>query len=208
MSPQSRRPAHLLRRLGSQWHALVLLTAVWVLLWGDLSWANVIAGAVIASAVLTLFPLPAIDMQGTVRPWRAVVLVARFVADLFVASFEVAWKAVRPGPAPHGAIVAVRLRNPEDAYLTITAVMSSLVPGSLVVEARRSTGVVYLHVLDIDGSGGAEAVRRDTLALEERVLRAFASDAVLARCGLAPGDAAAALDAAATPPSGRGRGDA
>jgi len=207
MSPQSRRPAHLVRRLGSQWHALVLLTAVWVLLWGDLSWANVIAGAVIAAAVLTMFPLPAIDMQGTVRPWWAVVLVGRFVADLFVASFEVAWKAFRPGPTPHGAIVAVRLRNPEDAYLTITAVMSSLVPGSLVVEARRSTGVVYLHVLDIDGSGGAEAVRRETLALEERVLRAFASDAVLARCGLAPGDAAAALDAA-PPPSGRGERDA
>ena len=208
MSPQSRRPAVLLRRLGSQWHALVLLTAVWVMLWGDLSWANVIAGALIAVAVVTMFPLPAIDMQGTVRPWRAVVLAGRFVADLFVASFEVAWKALRPGATPHGAIVAVRLRNPEDAYLTITAVMSSLVPGSLVVEARRSTGVVYLHVLDIDGAGGPEAVRRDTLALEERVLRAFASDAVLARCGLAPGDAAAALDAASTPPSGRREGDA
>jgi multicomponent Na+:H+ antiporter subunit E len=200
-----RRPARALRRLGSQWHALVLLTAVWVLLWGDLSWANVLAGAAIAVGVVTMFPLPAIDMQGTVRPWRAVVLVGRFVADLFVASFEVAWKAVRPGPTPRGAVVAVRLRNPEDAYLTITAVMSSLVPGSLVVEARRATGVVYLHVLDIDGSGGPEAVRRDTLALEERVLRAFASDTVLARCGLAPGDAAALPDAARP---GRGKGDA
>ena len=102
-----RRPARVLRRLGSQWHALVLLTVVWVLLWGDLSWANVIAGALIAVGVVTMFPLPAIDMQGTVRPWRTVVLAARFVSDLFVASFEVAWKAVRPGPTPHGAIVAV-----------------------------------------------------------------------------------------------------
>lgn len=190
-----RRPARLLRRLGSQWHALALLTVVWVMLWGDLSWANVLAGALIGVVVVTLFPLPPITMHGTVRPWRAAVLAGRFVADLFVASFEVAWTAIRPGPTPHGAIVAVRLRNPEDAYLTITAVMSSLVPGSLVVEARRSTGVVYLHVLDIDGAGGPEAVRRDTLALEERVLRAFASDAVLTRCGLAPDHAAAALGA-------------
>ncbi|MGF0115275.1 Na+/H+ antiporter subunit E [Promicromonospora sp. Marseille-Q5078] len=188
-----RRPARLLRRLGSQWHALVLLTLVWVMLWGDLSWANVLAGALIGVVVVILFPLPPITMHGTVRPGRAAVLAGRFVADLFVASFQVAWAALRPGPTPHGAIVAVRLRNPEDAYLTITAVMSSLVPGSLVVEARRSTGVVYLHVLDIDGSGGPEAVRRHTLALEERVLRAFASDVVLARCGLAPG--APALEA-------------
>jgi len=195
MSPQSRRPADLVRRLGSQWHALVLLTAVWVLLWGDLSWANVLAGAAIAVSVVTLFPLPPVDMHGTVRPWRALVLVGRFVADLFQASFEVAAKAFRPGPPPHGAIVAVRLRNPEDAYLTITAVMSSLVPGSLVVEARRATGVVYLHVLDVDAVGGPEAVRRDTLALEERVLRAFASDAVLQRCGLTPEDAATAPQA-------------
>ncbi|MFC8599784.1 Na+/H+ antiporter subunit E [Isoptericola sp. NPDC057191] len=204
MSPYPRRrPAELLRGLGSQWHALTLLTVIWVLLWGDLSWANVIAGALIAAVVVTLFPLPDVTMHGTVRPWPAAVLVGRFVSDLFLASFEVAWTAVRPGPTPQGAIVAVRLRNPEDAYLTITAVMSSLVPGSLVVEARRSTGVVYLHVLDIQGAGGPEAVRRDTLALEERVLRAFASRSLLARCGLASDD-----DTAGAVHTGRGKGDA
>jgi len=206
MSAQPRRPG-LLRRLGSQWHALALLTLIWVLLWGDLSWANVIAGALIAAVVVTLFPLPNISMQGTVRPWPTAVLVGRFVSDLFLASFEVAWTAIKPGPTPHGAIVAVRLRNPEDAYLTITAVMSSLVPGSLVVEARRSTGVVYLHVLDIDGAGGPEAVRRDTLALEERVLRAFASRTVLTRCGLGS-DADAPTPAAGAGGPGRGEGDA
>ncbi|GAA1719585.1 Na+/H+ antiporter subunit E [Isoptericola hypogeus] len=179
-----RRSARVLRRVAVQWHAIVLLTVMWVLLWGDLSWANVIAGAAIALVVVILFPLPPISMNGTLRPWAASVLVARFVADLVVASFEVAWVALRPGKQPRGAIVGVQLRNPDDAYLTITAVMSSLVPGSLVVEASRRTGMVYLHVLDVEASGGPEGVRQEIRTLEARVLRAFASDAVLVRCGL------------------------
>jgi multicomponent Na+:H+ antiporter subunit E len=66
----------------------------------------------------------------------------------------------------------------------MTGELCSLVPGSLVVEAHRLTGVLYLHVLDVAQSGGIEAARQSVLDQEERVLRAFASDAELARAGL------------------------
>lgn len=193
-----RRGTWRVRSLRTQWPALVLLAGVWVLLWGDLSWANVLAGLALAALVVVVFPLPPVEAHTRFRLVPFGALAGRFVTDLVVASFQVAWTAVRRGPAPQGAVVEVQLRNPADVFLTLTAVLSSLVPGSLVIETRRRTGMVFLHVLDIDGSGGASGVRRDILRLEERVLRALASDDVLDRCGVGPSK---------PPPSGPAAGE-
>jgi multicomponent Na+:H+ antiporter subunit E len=81
-------------------------------------------------------------------------------------------------------VIGVRLRSHSDLYLTVTAELASLVPGSLVIEAHRLTGMLYLHVLDAEAAGGVEAHRAAVLELEERVLRALASDAELERAGL------------------------
>ncbi|MFD6093473.1 Na+/H+ antiporter subunit E [Oerskovia sp. NPDC060338] len=188
-------------RLTAQWRTVLWLTVVWVMLWGDLSWGNVIAGVIIASLLITFMPLPSIATSGTVRPWPLLVLMSRFVADLVVASFQVSMQAFRFRHTPHGAVVGVRLRNPSDIYMTITAELSSLVPGSLVIEAHRLTGMLYLHVLDLDAAGGADKVRQDTLDLEARVLRAFASNEELQSAGLyhLPGEAPVPAGAA---PSG------
>jgi multicomponent Na+:H+ antiporter subunit E len=193
-----------LNRLVAQWRTVVWLTVVWIMLWGDLSWGNVIAGVLLASLLITFMPLPSIATSGTVRPWPLLVLVSRFVADLVVASFQVSAQAFRFRHTPHGAVVGVRLRNPSDIYMTITSELSSLVPGSLVIEAHRLTGMVYLHVLDLDAAGGADKVRQDTLDLEARVLRAFASNDELKAAGLYhhPGDAPE--PAGATSSGGRG----
>ncbi|MEN5075358.1 Na+/H+ antiporter subunit E [Isoptericola cucumis] len=182
-----RRAARRVRLLSAQWPALVVLTVIWVLLWGDLSWANVLAGLALAVFLVVVFPLPPIVSDGRFRLVPFLALMGRFLSDLVVASFKVAWVALRPGPAPHAAVVQVRLRNAQDVYLTLTAVLSTLVPGSLVIETRRDSGILFLHVLDIEASGGVDGVRRDILALEARVLRALASDEVLARCGMPDG---------------------
>lgn len=173
------------RRPATQWPAVLLLAAVWVLLWGDVSWANVIAGLVLAVVVVVVFPLPPVKADATFRFVPFCRLAGRFVADLVVASLQVAWTAVRPGSVPRGAIVRVPLRDAGDVFLTLTAVLATLVPGTLAVETSRQSGCLFLHVLDLDGSGGADGVRRSTQDLEERVLRALAGDAVLERCGLA-----------------------
>lgn len=176
-----RRWAASIRR---QWGAVAWLTAIWILLWGDLSIANLLAGAVVAVGVMTVLPLPALALRATVRPLALAVLVGHFVVDLLVASVQVSWLALRLGRVPRGGVIGVRLRSRSDVFLTLTAELSCLVPGSVVVEAHRLTGMLYLHVLDIDQAGGIEQVRSDTLALEARVLRAFASPQDLARYGL------------------------
>ena len=151
------------------------LALVWVLLWGDVSWANVLAGLAVGLGVTLLFRMAPIDFHGRLHPWPLVVLVGRFLLDLVRASAEVSWLALRPGFTPRGAVIEVQLRSHSDLYLTLTAELVSLVPGSLVVEAHRLTGMLYLHVLDVDRSGGVEAVRAQVLAQEARLLRALGS---------------------------------
>jgi multicomponent Na+:H+ antiporter subunit E len=178
---------HPRRRARVGWGTIVWLAVVWVLLWGDLSIGNVLTGLALAVLVTFGLRMQPIDFHGRVRPGRLVVLVARFVADLVRASFEVAAIALRPRYTPRGAVIGVQLRGHSDLYLTMTAELCSLVPGSLVVEAHRLTGMLYLHVLDVRQAGGVEAARAAVLAQEERVLRAFASDDELAAAGLSVG---------------------
>lgn len=168
------------RALRFQVATVLWLTAVWVLLWGDLSAANVLGGAAVGILVTASMPMAAIDFRGRVHPLGVLHLVHRFVVDLVVASAQVSRMALTPGRVPHGAVLRVQLRSHSDLYLTLTAELCSLVPGTIVVEAHRITGMLYVHVLDVDMAGGVETARRHVLEIEERVLRALASDDELA----------------------------
>lgn len=170
-----------------QWPTILWLTVAWTMLWGDLTWANILGGLALGVVVTLVFPLPAIGFHVRVRPVSLLWLVAHFLWDLVRASFQVAFQALHVTRVPRGAVIGVRLRNPADLYLTVTAELSTLVPGSLVVEAHRLTGMLYLHVLDLEAYGGEEKVRADVLALEERVLYALASDEELENAGLPVG---------------------
>lgn len=171
--------------LAAQWPTIVWLAIVWVLLWGEVSWGNIVAGLIVALIITLVMPLPAIAFHGKVRPLALLALFVRFASDLVIASVQVSLQAFRFGHTPRGAVVGVRLRSSSDLYLTLVAELSTLVPGSLVIEAHRLTGMLYLHVLDLDSYGGVDKVRDDVHALEARVLRALASDEELEAAGLA-----------------------
>lgn len=162
------------------------LTAVWVLLWNDLSLANVVNGVLIAVLATMLLPLTPVPFEAHLRPWAALVLLARFAWDVVVASVQVAVLALSPRRVPRGAVIRVRLRSHSDVVLTMTAELASLVPGSIIVEAHRLTGTLYVHVLDVETAGGLEAARRHVLEQEQRILYALATDDELADAGLAP----------------------
>ena len=176
-----RRRARRLTRLSP---TMTVGAVIWVLLWGDLSWANVLSGITLGALVAVAFPLPPFGTAATLRPGRLLRLAGRFGSDLVLASFQVAWSAVTPGPAPEGGLVSVQLRTESDLFIASTAGLSSMVPGTLVVDLDRSSRTLRLHVLDLDRSGGTDAVRESTLALEARLLRAFAAHDELVRVGL------------------------
>lgn len=167
------RPA---RTSGLRLPTLLWLTLVWVAMWGELSLFNVLAGFLVAVLVCLVFPLPSLRMHLHVRPLRLVWLVLYFVADVVKASIQVSWTTLQFRRQPLNAVIEVDLRTPSDFVLTLVAEMTSLVPGSLVVEARRSTHTLYLHVLDARDQAGVDKMRRDVLALERRIVLAFGTE--------------------------------
>ena len=149
------------------------LTVVWLALWGDVTPLLLAGGVLVAVLVCLAFPLPPLQVGLRVRPLLLVLLVLHFLADVVRASVEVAAVVLRRRPVTN-AVVAVDLESSSDFVMTLVAAMLSLVPGSVVVEARRSTHTLYLHVLDVPDAQAAERFRREALDLEQRVLRALA----------------------------------
>jgi multicomponent Na+:H+ antiporter subunit E len=171
--PRPTRPAP---RRALQAPVLAWLTVVWVALWGDLSIANVLSGLAVAVVVCLVFPLPPLQMGLHVRPIWLGWLALRFLGDVVAASAQVAWVTLRFHRPPRNAVIEVDLRTDSDFVLTVVAEMVSLVPGSLVVEARRSTHTLFLHVLDAGDMAGVESMRTQVLALERRVVLAFGAE--------------------------------
>ena len=155
---------------------VLLLQVVWLLLWGRVTPNLVLSGVLVAVLVVWAFPLPAVRGRGRLRPVGALRLAGRFVLDLAVASVQIAALAVGPGSRARTAVVAVGLRTRSELVMTLVAQGVTLVPGTLVIELRRRTGTLFLHVLDSPGGDPVAEARESVLALEARVLRAFGSD--------------------------------
>lgn len=167
-----------------RWPMVLWLTVLWVLLWGDLSVANVLAGFAIALGLMVLTPMPRVGFVGRVNLFALAYLMLRFVVDVVRASVQVSAQALHFGHTPRGGVVRVRLRSESDLFLTLTAQFCSLVPGSIIVEAHRLTGIMYVHVLDLEQSGGVAGVRKIVLDQERRILYALATQEELATAGL------------------------
>lgn len=165
----SRRPRRLVM---TAW-----LMVVWVALWGDVSAANLMAGFVLGSLLVTVFPLGTRGIPGGFRPLAAAHFVLYFLWKLVEASAVVSWEVVTPRNWINEGIVAVPIRGVSDTLTTMVANVISLTPGTLTLEIRQGPTVLYVHVLhlrDID------AVRRDVQRLELLAMRAFGSAAAIA----------------------------
>lgn len=160
---------------------LTWLTAVWVLLWGNLSWANVIAGAVVAVAIRVLLPLPTVQTQGRVHLPTLVRLVAVVAADLAVSSVQVLLLALRPGPLTldvTSVVVHSQLRVRSNLVLALLADVITLVPGSMVLDIDQRRRVIATHVLDVRSDRDIERFQRKVVQLEDLFIGAFEAPVV------------------------------
>lgn len=176
--PGPARPT--LGRRRPQLRMSIVTAVIWVLLWGDLSLANLVSGFLLGLLITWVFPLPPIDFHGRFRLWPHTKLIAILLFDLVRSSFVVAAQAFHFGHTMRNAVVRVDLKTHSDLYLTLTSELVSLVPGSLVMEARRQESVVYLHVMDVRTPADIADAHRKVLQAEERVVRSFGSDAEIA----------------------------
>lgn len=163
------------RRRNLQPLSVVWGAVVWVALWGDLSVANVLAGALLGLVVALVFPLPPLPGGVRIRPVALLRVLGAFVVDVVVASIDVIRVILRPGDL-RNSVIAVKMRSDSDLVATIVGEMHSLVPGSIAVDVRRSDHTVYLHVLDTPDEASVQETRRRAATMESRVAAALGMD--------------------------------
>lgn len=167
-----------------QWPVVLALISLWCALHGSLKPQIVLTGLIVAILALWLFPLPPLMFGGRVRLLGLVILVVRFAYDVALASLQLAWWVLRPAPPPRSSIIKVPMRTDSDWVMTLTALMISLVPGSLPVETSRSDRILYVHFIGAHDQDTLEASRTSVRTQEERILRALSTDDQLAAAGL------------------------
>ncbi|CAN5537080.1 Na+/H+ antiporter subunit E [soil metagenome] len=150
-----------------------LLLAIWLLLWGSVSAANVLSGVVVVAMVLRIVPGSAFRFRRpTVRVGPALRFVGLVLVDLFRANLVVTREIVTRQSSIHTGVVAVPLPLCSDGLLTLIANVLSLTPGTMPIEVTRTPPVIYVHVLHLRD---VEAVRRDVQHLSAAAIRAFGS---------------------------------
>jgi multicomponent Na+:H+ antiporter subunit E len=180
---------HLRVRLLHQLPLIVVLVVLWMLLWGNVSWLNLVTGLALAVFVTRVFYLPPVELTGRLHPWHLAVFVGNFVWQLVIASFQVAAQAFAPRPVSRNAVIAVQLYTRSDLIMTLTAITLSLIPGSLVLEADREKSILYLHVLNTPDTDAVEKARGAVLLIERRLVRALGSRVDLERLNSEGGEA-------------------
>jgi multicomponent Na+:H+ antiporter subunit E len=157
--------------------AVAGLVAVWLLLWGTLSAANVISGLAVALFITFLLPLPRVPVQGKPHPLTILRLVLNVNWWLVRSSVQVAWLTLRPGPPPRAAVLRARLDLKSDLVLALGVSVLNLTPGTLVLEIDQARRLVYVHVLGVDSPGSVDAFHKQVTDLERLLVAAFERDA-------------------------------
>lgn len=175
MTPESRRS--MVRNIALQIPFLLWLVVLWMLLWQQFTPLAVLTGIVVAVTVTRVFRLPTVELVGRVNLWYGALAVVQFLWAVLLGALAVTVQVFDVRRLPGAAIVAVPLRYADDIVMTHVAVISSLIPGSLVVEADRDRRILYVHVIGVDDSGDVDDVRADVLRWERRVVRALGTPA-------------------------------
>ncbi len=163
-------------RISGVWLWIVTL---WVLLWADISVANFVGGAGVATIVMVTANTgrrgqPPVDREQRtkVSPIAVVRFVGFFLFKLVEANLVLAWEIVTPRNRINTGVVELPLRTESDLTAMIISGFITLTPGSLVIEAERSPAVLSVNVLHLHD---IERVRRDFRRIEELSVRAFGS---------------------------------
>lgn len=175
MSPDTTR--HFWRDIRVQMPFLGWLVVLWMLLWGQFTVLSFVSGLAVAIYVTRAFRLPTVELSGRINIWYAATFVAQFLFAVLHGALAVAVQVFDFRRQPGAAIIAVPLRYADDLVMTHVSVVSSLIPGSLVVEADRDRRILYLHIIGVRNMADVERQRAGVLRWERRVVRALGDPA-------------------------------
>jgi multicomponent Na+:H+ antiporter subunit E len=150
--------------------ALVILTAIWVLLWGRLSVANVLSGLLVAVALLVFVHPYRVVRPPVIRPVALVRLGLYLLHQLIVSNLLLIREVLTPSSHLSTGVVGVPLPGCSDEIVTIMTNLMALTPGTIPVEDARNPTVIYVHVLV---PGDLDPVRHNLERLRDLTVAAF-----------------------------------
>lgn len=145
---------------------------IWVMLWGEVTFANVLSGILVATLLNLAMPIPpnsALDINfgGMVR------LFGSWTIDFVKASISVSWLAIRRDDPPPTAIIKVPMRTNDDISLTTAMALINLQPGGIIVDIDKRKKTLTMHLLDASSTGKVAEQINQLTRIERRVIRAF-----------------------------------
>lgn len=145
---------------------------IWVMLWGEVTFANVLSGILVATLLNLAMPIPpnsALDINfgGMVR------LFGSWTIDFVKASISVSWLAIRRADPPPTAIIKVPMRTNDDISLTTAMALINLQPGGIIVDIDKREKTLTMHILDSSSTSKVAEQINQLTRIERRVIRAF-----------------------------------
>ncbi|MDI9897533.1 Na+/H+ antiporter subunit E [Rhodococcus sp. IEGM 1381] len=155
---------------------LAWLTAIWVLLWGNVSAANILGGIAVGLLIMVLLPLPRVPVEGRIHVFSLVKLAVVFLYYAIESSVSVAWLAIRPKAPPVTGVLRCRIAIKSDLVLTLFVDAMNLVPGTMVLEIDRTRRLLYVHVLDMGTQKAVDGFYAYVRHLEKLFIAGFERD--------------------------------
>ena len=161
--------AHRFRPLTVAW-----LTFMWILLMGQISWGNLIAGLGVSLLIVLALPLPPVPRSGNRVNWfKLVAFVAEWFFDLLVASAKVAWLSLRRAPQPRNAVLRVPMRLSNELVLYLATCAYNLQPGGTVTDIDLANREWTVHILDADSDAAIAREIENVQKLERQMIAIF-----------------------------------
>ncbi len=155
---------------------LCWLILVWILLWGNISAANILSGLAIALLITVFLPLPTVPVEGRFHPLPLLILVVHVAYSLVVSSVQVAALALRPEP-PLSAVLRAHLAVKSDLVLALAVNILNLTPGTIVLEIDQARRMIYVHVLNVGSDRSMKRFHRQLEILQKLLIASFERDA-------------------------------
>jgi len=156
---------------------VIWLVIIWILLWGELSIANVLSGLAVSTLIIIGSGIgSASKIEPDERARVSPVHLLRFACFVFVklvqSNLALARVVVTPGNRIRSGVVAIELRTDQPLVMVTVANVITLTPGTMTLESKGSPATLYINVLQLLD---LEAVRRDVADIERRAIAAFGS---------------------------------
>lgn len=110
--------------------SVVVMTLVWLLLWGSVTLTTVVAGALVALVVSLLLPMPAHAVDRHHIKWVRLSVYA--FGQLVISSILVGVQALNFRSVPRSMVITRSITTRSQFHLTLVINTMNLIPGSLV----------------------------------------------------------------------------